>query len=71
MENIITVVIPSRHPIEEKKDFLNNVIITSGVKLNVLYLYNDGSTPLTQLYENALSQASTDIIILLFSKLFY
>lgn len=63
MENIITVVIPSRYPIEEKKDFLNNVIITSGVKLKVLYLYNDGSTSLTQLYENALSQAITDIVI--------
>jgi hypothetical protein len=62
-EDIITVVIATKHTVEEKKEFLENIQVTCGAKMKIIYALNDGLTPLSQIYQSALSQAETEIII--------
>ena len=58
----ITIIVSSRSKVEEKQDFVKNIDETCGVEHRLIFITNNGHS-LTQVYNNILPMASTEIVI--------
>ena len=63
MNKKINVIVSSRKPEEENRNYVDNVKSTANLDVDVYYCQNDGSIPLTKIYQEALDECDCDIIV--------
>lgn len=62
--NGITVVVSSREPYENKKDFIESIEKTAGCEVKIKYVINsDGNVSLTTLYNDMSKETEHDIVV--------